>query len=94
METRKFERYVAEGDGISLLVELKDGKGEVVHYGDEYHDSIERFIDGYLEGTKETYNVEIVGKMWTSIYDVDSFVWEDEKDNEGSPTYHFAKQNA
>lgn len=78
---KKFERYYAEMDGPSLLVEIKEGKGEVLFCGDEYHEKMNSFIDGYLENIKQNEEIEVVS-LWTNVNDEDEFVWEKERKNE------------
>lgn len=78
---RKFERFYAEGDGISLLVEVKDDKGKILCSGDQYHGGISYYIDGYLDAVRENDEIEVV-EIWTDVYAEEDFVWEEERKNE------------
>lgn len=78
---RKFEFFQAEGDGISVLVEVIEGQGEVTMSGDYYHDKINHFVEGYLSGIREYDEVECK-EYRTDIEAEDEFNWKEARENQ------------
>ncbi|MCM3109894.1 hypothetical protein [Lederbergia lenta] len=77
---RKFECFNAQGDGLSVLVEVVDSEGKIVMIGDDYHDKIGHVIEGYLMGIKEYAEVSCK-EYWIDIEEEAEFDWQTARNN-------------
>lgn len=78
---RRFEYFAAEGDGVSILVEIINGEGIVIMIGDYYHDKISCVVDGYLRGIRE-YATVGYRSYSIDIEDDSEFDWEEARNRE------------
>lgn len=52
LEPKKFKKigFPDSGDCATALVEVIDGESKLVTYGDDYHDKIIEYIEGFFKG--------------------------------------------
>lgn len=63
---RNFEVFNSTGDGLTILLEIKEGEVINMFSGDTYHDKINEYIEGYISGIKEYTEVSLF-EYWTEV---------------------------